>query len=234
MEESFLIRLSQTSATFSMQERADAPPPAPTSFFRVDDLMRIATAETPVEWYSSCWIHGIFMRPKTTDDVRFPTLVVCPTLYEALELRSRLLEQGGAFVDIGAPRGGYRERLKAPATGEGRYVLQTGEPAAYGHVVLELIPEAAVAGVIVEIHLDTDTIPQDFWSAIVSALREAVVRGGPAGYPLTGLRVKVIGGSVHPVDSNERAYRYATLLAMRNALHLQELHLLELEQHGHT
>ncbi len=150
----------------------------------------------------------------------WPTLLICNSLAQALELRTLLIQRCDEPLETSEPVSESRERFTQHIQAEGKHMYQIPNGESYGHVVLDIEPAPTLDAVIFENQVDTETIPQEFLPVIASALREAVFRGGPGGYPLSGFRATLIGGSVHPVDSNFRGYRSATVLALWDAFRL--------------
>ncbi len=127
----------------------------------------------------------------------------------------RLLREFKVEANVGRPQVAYRETIMEEAKAEGRFIRQTGGRGQYGHVVLEVEPceenfafeDKVVGGV----------IPREFISAVQSGVKEALENGVIAGYPMMNVRVRVVDGSYHPVDSSEIAFKIAGSLAAKNA-----------------
>lgn len=166
----------------------------------------------------------------------WPILFVCATPTEALEIRAILVEQLKQ-IDISSEpphevselHSGFRERFNQRVQAEGKHVYRLPHGESYGHVILDIEPDSALDEVVFESRVDERTIPKAFLPTIASAFREAVFRGGPKGYPLSGFRATLIGGSFHPVDSNAHGYRSATLLALLDAFHRSDLQLVDVQ-----
>ncbi|MDR7556829.1 MAG: elongation factor G [Armatimonadota bacterium] len=129
----------------------------------------------------------------------------------------RLLREFNVGANIGRPQVAYKETIRQRARGEGRYVRQTGGRGQYGHVVIELEPLPAGGGVEVVDRITGGAIPREFLPAVEAGVREAAESGVLAGYPLIDIRVTVVDGSYHEVDSSEMAFKIAGSMALKDA-----------------
>jgi len=118
-------------------------------------------------------------------------------------------------AQVGMPRVSYRETLTNAKQVEGRFVRQTGGHGQFGHVVLDLIPLERGEGIIFENKITRGAIPREFIPAVEKGVRDALDNGPLAGYPLVDLKVSLVDGSFHQVDSSELAFRSAGMLAIR-------------------
>ncbi len=121
----------------------------------------------------------------------------------------RLRREFGVKARIGNPQVAYRETISRKAEGENRFVRQLGPRGEYGHVRLVVEPTDRGGGYVYENRAATTEIPQEHAGAVEAGVTEAVERGVLAGHPMTDLRVQVLGGSYHPVDSNNYAFKIA-------------------------
>ncbi|MBA2543190.1 MAG: elongation factor G [Deltaproteobacteria bacterium] len=121
----------------------------------------------------------------------------------------RLKREFGVSARVGNPQVAYRETVTRRAEGENRFVRQLGPRGEYGHVKLVVEPTDRGGGYVYENRAAATEIPQEHASAVEDGVSEAVLRGVIAGHPLTDLRVQVVGGSYHPVDSNNYAFKVA-------------------------
>jgi elongation factor G len=110
----------------------------------------------------------------------------------------------------------YKETVRKPAKGEGRYIKQTGGRGQYGHARIELEP-APGAGFVFENEIKGGSIPKEFIKPIEDGIKEALDRGLLAGYPVVDVRVKLYDGSYHEVDSSEMAFKIAGSMAFQDA-----------------
>ncbi len=129
----------------------------------------------------------------------------------------RLLREFQVGAVVGQPRVAYRETIRAAAMSEGRYVRQTGGRGQYGHVKIEVRPSTDDSFVFIN-DIVGGSIPRDFIPAVEAGAKEALDNGPLAGYPVTGVTVRLYDGSFHPVDSSEIAFRIAGSMATRDAL----------------
>jgi elongation factor G len=130
-------------------------------------------------------------------------------------LVDRMRREFGVDARVGAPRVSYREAITQPIRQEGRFVRQSGGHGQYGHVWLELEPLERGGGVIFENAVVGGKIPREFIPGVEAGVRQALDNGPLAGYPLVDVRVKLVDGSYHDVDSSEMAFRSAATIAIR-------------------
>lgn len=127
----------------------------------------------------------------------------------------RLLREFKVEANCGRPQVAYREAIRQTARGEGRYVRQTGGRGQYGHCILELEPLPPGQGFEFVNGIVGGVIPKEFIPAIEGGVREAMDTGVIAGYPVVDVRVTVVDGSYHEVDSSEMAFKIAGSMAFR-------------------
>jgi elongation factor G len=139
----------------------------------------------------------------------------------------RLREEFRLSVHVGQPQVAYRETVGRSIEVEERFVKQAGGRGQYGHVRLRLEPLERGAGIQFECTAKEEDIPKEYRSAIESALRATLTNGPVAGYPLADIGTTLFGGSFHPVDSSEIAFRAATSEALRKAYNARAFELLE-------
>ncbi len=121
----------------------------------------------------------------------------------------RLRREFGVHARVGNPQVAYRETISRRAEGENKFVRQLGPRGEYGHVRLVVEPTDRGGGYVYENRASTSDIPQEHAPAVEAGVAEAIERGVLAGRPMTDLRVQVVGGSYHPVDSNNYAFKVA-------------------------
>jgi len=129
----------------------------------------------------------------------------------------RLQEEFGTFAHVGQPQVAYRETLSEPITVEERFAKQIGGRGQFAHVVLRMVPLPRGSGIAFDCTAGEDEVPKEYRSAIENAVRGALTNGPVAGYPLADIGVTMIGGSYHPVDSSELAFRAAASAALHKA-----------------
>ncbi|NLT34863.1 MAG: elongation factor G [Gaiellales bacterium] len=140
----------------------------------------------------------------------------------------RLLREFKVDANVGRPQVAYRETItRAVSNVQGRFVRQTGGHGQFGHVVINLMPGDAGGGLVFENKIVGGTIPREYIPAVEAGIAEAMETGIVAGYPLVDLRVELIDGSYHEVDSSELAFRVAGSMAFREAAQKASPVLLE-------
>jgi elongation factor G len=143
----------------------------------------------------------------------------------------RLRREFGLKLRVGNPQVSYRETVTRRAEGENRFVRVAGGPGGsrgeYGHVRLLVEPTDRGGGYVYENRASASDIPNEHAPAVEAGISEAVERGVIAGYPMTDLRVQVVGGSYHPVDSNNYAFKVAGSKAFVQATHKASPTVLE-------
>src|SRR5881296_2753545 len=139
----------------------------------------------------------------------------------------RLLREFKVDANVGRPQVAYRETIRKPASAQGRYVRQTGGRGQYGDVHLEVEPATPGEGVSFENKIIGGTIPREFIPAIEKGVREALETGVLAGYPVVDVRVRLVDGSYHEVDSSEMAFKIAASMAFKEAARRAKTVLLE-------
>lgn len=129
---------------------------------------------------------------------------------------TRLKDEFGVQVNVGAPEVAYRETIRKTAECEGRYIKQSGGHGQYGHVWIRFEPnpgkgfefvDAIVGGV----------VPREYIKPTQDGLKESLDRGLVAGYPIIDIKATLFDGSYHDVDSSEAAYKVAASLALKEA-----------------
>jgi len=139
----------------------------------------------------------------------------------------RLREELGIEAHVGTPQVAYRETLTRPTTVEDRFSKQIGGKGQFAHVIIELNPLARGTGITVNWKATSEEIPEEFRPGIEDTLRGTLTNGPVAGYPLADIGATVTGGSFHPVDSSELAFRAATSAALHKAYEAAVFGLLE-------
>jgi elongation factor G len=128
----------------------------------------------------------------------------------------RLKREFGVEANVGKPQVAYKETIRKPAKGEGRWIKQTGGRGQYGHAKIELEP-APGEGFVFENEITGGSIPKEFIKPIQEGIKEALERGILAGYPVVDVRAKLYDGTYHDVDSSEMAFKLAGSLAFQDA-----------------
>ncbi len=139
----------------------------------------------------------------------------------------RLLRDFGVKAAVGTPQVAYKESIVQGASGEGKFVRQTGGRGQYGHVKLKLEPLGRGKGFEFESIIRGGAIPQEFIPAIELGVKEALESGLLIGYPLVDVKVVLEDGSYHDVDSSELAFKIAGSMGVKDALSKSKLAILE-------
>ena len=139
----------------------------------------------------------------------------------------RLLREWKVNANIGKPQVAYREAIRSKAKGEGKFVRQTGGHGQYGHVVIEVEPFEGEEEFIFEDRIVGGAIPREYISAVQNGIKESMLNGLLAGYPVIKLKITLIDGSYHDVDSSEMAFKIAGSMALKNGMQKADPVLLE-------
>jgi elongation factor G len=140
----------------------------------------------------------------------------------------RLRREFGVEASVGRPQVAYRETIRRAAEKvEGKFVRQTGGRGQYGHVVINIEPAETGAGFVFEDKIVGGVIPREYIGSVEQGLREAMDNGVLAGYPLIDIKVELVDGSYHDVDSNEMAFKIAGSMAMKEGVRRAKPVLLE-------
>jgi elongation factor G len=139
----------------------------------------------------------------------------------------RLKRKFNVEVRLGQPYVPYRETIRKKATAEGRYVKQTGGRGQYGVCTLEIEPLPRGAGYEFVDRIFGGVIPQQFRPSVDKGVRKAMEEGILAGYPVVDVRVALVDGKTHPVDSSDIAFQIAGSLAFKKAAEQAGVVLLE-------
>jgi len=139
----------------------------------------------------------------------------------------RLVREHKVNANIGQPRVSYRETIRRRARAEGKVVKQTGGRGQYGHVWLEVEPGQRGSGVEFEDRTVGGVIPKHFIPSVEKGVLSACQEGVLAGYPVTDVKVSLVDGSYHPVDSSEISFFTAAKEAFKRAIMAADPVLLE-------
>jgi elongation factor G len=121
----------------------------------------------------------------------------------------RMLREFKVGANVGKPQVAYKETITKPVRIEGRFVRQSGGRGQYGHVWLEIEPLERGSGFIFEDKVVGGTVPREYIPAVQAGVREAMESGGDSGNPIVDLKVALVDGSYHEVDSSEMAFKIA-------------------------
>ena len=128
---------------------------------------------------------------------------------------------------VGKPQIAYRETITQSADGEGKFIRQTGGKGQYGHVVVKIEPNEKGKGIEVINEIVGGVIPKEFIKPSTDGILEGCNNGGGAGYPVGDVKVRIVDGSFHPVDSSEIAFKMAGIFAFKEAMKAADPILLE-------
>lgn len=142
-------------------------------------------------------------------------------------IRDRLLKEFKVDANAGNPQIAYRETITKAARGDEKFIRQTGGKGQYGHVIISIEPNEFGKGNEIVDEVVGGEIPKEFISSVISGLEESVAGGVLAAYPMVDVKMTILGGSFHDVDSTELAYKMAAIFAFREAAKEAGLILLE-------
>ena len=140
----------------------------------------------------------------------------------------RLKREFSVEANIGRPQVAYRETIRNRAEKvEAKFVRQTGGRGQYGHVVINIEPSEPGSGFVFDDKIVGGVIPREYISSVSAGLKDALDSGILAGYPVIDVKVELIDGSYHDVDSSEMAFKIAGSMAMKEGLKKARAVLLE-------
>ncbi len=140
----------------------------------------------------------------------------------------RLKREFNVDANVGRPQVAYRETVSRPAEKiQGRFVRQTGGSGQYGDAVINLYPQEPGAGYEFSDKIVGGKIPKEYIPAIDAGIKEAMGSGVLAGYPVVDIKIELVDGSYHDVDSSERAFKIAGSMAFKEAMKRAKPKLLE-------
>ncbi|HUV52019.1 MAG TPA: elongation factor G, partial [Dehalococcoidia bacterium] len=139
----------------------------------------------------------------------------------------RMMREYGVDAKVGRPQVAYKETITEPVRTEGRFIKQTGGHGQYGHVWLVIEPVERGKGFEFVSKIHGGVIPRQFVSPVQQGVREALESGVLAGYQVIDVRVTLVDGSYHDVDSSDIAFKMAGAMAVREGLKEAKPILLE-------
>nr|WP_077304232.1 elongation factor G [Leptospirillum ferriphilum] len=139
----------------------------------------------------------------------------------------RLKREFKVDANVGKPQVAYRETINSAVSSEGKYIRQTGGRGQYGHVVLEIEPLERGLGFVFENKIVGGVVPKEYIPAIEKGVVEALQGGVLAGYPVVDLKVALVFGSYHDVDSSEMAFKIAGSMAVKDGVKKAKATILE-------
>jgi len=164
----------------------------------------------------------------TTDDETGQTLIAGMGELHLEIIIDRLKREFNVDANVGRPQVAYRETIGRPAEKiQGRFVRQTGGSGQYGDAVINLLPQQPGTGYEFVDKIVGGKIPREYIPAVNAGIQEAMGSGILAGYPVVDVKVELVDGSYHDVDSSERAFKIAGSMAFKEAMKRAKPKLLE-------
>lgn len=133
-------------------------------------------------------------------------------------LVDRMKREYKVEANVGAPQVAYRETIRKPVRAEGKFVRQSGGKGQYGHVVIEVAPGEVGSGFEFVSKIVGGVVPKEYIPPAEQGMKEACESGILAGYPVIDLKVTMVDGSYHDVDSSEMAFKIAGSMAIKEAV----------------
>jgi len=133
-------------------------------------------------------------------------------------ITDRLVREFSIGVNVGKPQVAYKETIRRPARAEGRYIRQTGGRGQYGHVKIEIEPLPQGGGFVFDNEIVGGAIPREFIRPVETGIREAMENGILAGFEVRDVKIRLVDGSYHDVDSSEIAFKIAGSMAFKEAV----------------
>jgi elongation factor G len=142
-------------------------------------------------------------------------------------LVDRMVREFGVAANVGKPQVAYRETIRQKAESEGKFIRQTGGRGQYGHVKIVLEPLEPGKGFEFENEIVGGVIPREYIAPVEHGVKEALESGVLAGYEMVDVKVTLVDGSYHEVDSSEIAFKIAGSMAVKEAARRARPVLLE-------
>jgi elongation factor G len=142
-------------------------------------------------------------------------------------LVDRMMREFKVEANVGAPQVAYRETIRKAVSAEGKFIRQSGGKGQYGHVVIEVEPGETGTGFEFVSKIVGGSVPKEYINPAEQGMKEACESGILAGFPVIDLKVTLIDGSYHDVDSSEMAFKIAGSMALRDAVMKANPALLE-------
>jgi elongation factor G len=132
-------------------------------------------------------------------------------------IKDRMFREFNVQATAGRPQVAYRETVTKSCTAEGKFIRQSGGRGQYGHAIVSIAPGEKGSGVVVENKVVGGTIPKEYIPAVEDGIIEAAQTGVLGGYPMVDVKVEILEGSYHEVDSSEIAFKLAGSFAFKEA-----------------
>ena len=162
-----------------------------------------------------------------TDDETGQTIIAGMGELHLEIIIDRLMREFKVDANQGKPQVAYKEAIKRPAHGVGRFIRQSGGKGQFGHAELDVRPGERGSGFVFEDKITQGRIPREYIPAVEKGVREALQSGVVAGYPVVDITVTLVDGSYHQVDSSEMAFQVAGSMAVKDGMHKARPYLLE-------
>ncbi len=162
-----------------------------------------------------------------TDDETGQTIIAGMGELHLEIIIDRLMREFRVDANQGKPQVAYKEAIKRPAHGVGRFIRQTGGKGQFGHAELDVRPGERGSGFVFEDKITQGRIPREYIPAVEKGVRDALQSGVVAGYPVVDITVTLVDGSYHQVDSSEMAFQVAGSMAVKDGMHKAQPYLLE-------
>jgi len=162
-----------------------------------------------------------------TDDETGQTIIAGMGELHLEIIVDRLLREFKVEANVGKPEVAFRETIRRSAEAEGKYIKQTGGRGQYGHVVITVQPTDSSVGFEFVNKIVGGAVPREYIPAVEKGIKERMDSGILAGYPLRDIRVTIIDGSYHDVDSSELAFKIAASMAFQAACREADAVLVE-------
>jgi elongation factor G len=153
----------------------------------------------------------------TTDEETAQTIISGMGELHLEIIVDRLRREFNVEANVGKPQVAYRETVRSKAQAEGKYIRQTGGRGQYGHVWIEVEPQEPGKGFEFISKIVGGAVPREYIPAVEKGIREALENGVLAGYPMVDIKVTLIDGSYHDVDSSEMAFKIAGSIGFKQA-----------------
>ena len=142
-------------------------------------------------------------------------------------LVDRMKREFNVEANVGKPQVAYRETIRKAVKAEGKFVRQSGGKGQFGHVWLEIEPQERGVGYTFENAIVGGVVPKEYIPAVDKGIQEAVANGIMAGYPIVDVKVRLVDGSYHEVDSSEMAFKIAGSMGFKEGFNRASPVLLE-------
>ena len=142
-------------------------------------------------------------------------------------LVDRMKREMGMNVNVGKPQVAYKESIKGPAEGEGKYIKQSGGHGQYGHCLIRVEPLGRGEGFKYVNAIKGGAIPNEFIPSVEKGVQEALDKGVLLGFPMSDIQVTLYDGTYHDVDSSDMAFKIAGTIALQDAAKKAGVALLE-------